>query len=255
MVRRRPDPDRIVRASRALAALVVVASACGDGQSSTPGAAAGTPEPASSSATAASSTAPSAELRPAPAEGPTVIFLGDSLTAGFGLAAEQAYPAIAARLLAQRGLTVRAINAGVSGDTTAGGLARLDWLLSQRPAILFVCLGANDGLRGLPLDATEANMRAIVERSQRAGVRVVLAGMQLPPNYGPTYAAEFRGIFTSLAKEYELDFVPFLLEGVAADPALNLPDGIHPNARGQEIVAETVARALEPVVKAAPRTG
>ena len=251
MVRTRFDPARIARSPRTRAALVAalgaVVAACGGEERSTPGATTAAPEPASSAAAPASP----AEPRPAAGEGPTVVFLGDSLTAGFGLAAEQAYPALVARRLAERGLAVRAINAGVSGDTTAGGLSRLDWLLSQRPAILFVCLGANDGLRGLPLDATESNLRAIVERSKSAGVRVVLAGMQIPPNYGPAYASAFRAIYTGLAEEYELDFVPFLLEGVAADPALNLPDGIHPNARGQEIVAETVARALEPVLKEA----
>jgi acyl-CoA thioesterase-1 len=195
--------------------------------------------------------APSPEAKPAP--GPTVVFLGDSLTAGFGLAAEEAYPALVTRLLAERELPVRTINAGVSGDTTAGGFARLDWLLAQHPAIVFVCLGGNDGLRGLPLEATEANLDAIVGRSLAAGAQVVLAGMQIPPNYGPEYVAGFRAIFPRLAQKYDLPLVPFLLEGVAADPRLNQPDGIHPNAQGQRIVAETVARALAPLVADAAR--
>jgi acyl-CoA thioesterase-1 len=195
---------------------------------------------------------PRPDLAAGPETGlPTVVFLGDSLTAGFGLAAEEAYPALVERLLAERALPVRVVNAGVSGDTSAGGLARLDWLLAQRPAIVFVCLGGNDGLRGIPPEATEANLRAIVERARAAGARVVLAGMQIPPNYGPEATARFRALFPRLARDYDLPFVPFLLEGVAAEPALNLPDGIHPNSRGQAIVAETVARALEPLVRAA----
>ncbi|MGH7336710.1 MAG: arylesterase [Myxococcota bacterium] len=180
-----------------------------------------------------------------------VVFLGDSLTAGYGLAAEEAYPALVEALLAAAGAPVKAINAGVSGDTSAGGLERLGWLLVQRPAIVFVCLGGNDGLRGLPLESTEANLRAIVERTRAAGARVVLAGMQIPPNYGPEYTAGFRALYPRLAEEYDVPLVPFLLEGVAARPELNQRDGIHPNAEGQKIVARTVADALAPLLREA----
>lgn len=187
-------------------------------------------------------------VEPAAAAPPLVVFLGDSLTAGYGLSAEEAFPAHVERLLAERGLPVRALNAGVSGDTSAGGRERLAWFLRQRPAVVVVELGANDGLRGQSLASTEANLRDIVERAQAAGARVVLAGMQIPPNYGPEYGRGFAAIFPRLASDYDAALVPFLLEGVAADPALNLPDGIHPNAEGQRIVARTVADALAPLV-------
>lgn len=202
-------------------------------------------------ATAGAPAANESPSLPAPT-GTKVVFLGDSLTAGFGLSVDEAYPALVERLLAERGRRVQVINAGVSGDTTAGGLARLDWQLGQKPAILFVCLGGNDGLRGLPLEATESNLRSIIVRAQASGATVVLAGMQLPPNYGPEYTAGFRDLFPRLARELQLTLVPFLLEGVAADTELNQRDGIHPNAKGQRIVAETVAKALEALVAPAP---
>lgn len=179
---------------------------------------------------------------------PLVVFLGDSLTAGYGLGEEQAFPALVGVELERRGAPVRVINGGVSGDTSAGGLERVDWLLAQRPAILVVELGANDGLRGQRLESIASNLRAIVERARAAGAEVLLAGMKIPPNYGPEYAAGFEAIFPELARELEVELVPFLLEGVAARPELNLPDGIHPNAAGHEIVARTVADALAPLV-------
>jgi acyl-CoA thioesterase I len=149
---------------------------------------------------------------------------------------------------ARRGLPIAMLNAGVSGDTTAGGLARLDWLLRQEPAIVVVGLGANDGLRALSPAATEANLRAILERVQAAGAHAVLAGMRVPPNYGPDYVRDFEAVYPRLAAEHDVLFIPFLLAGVAADPALNLRDGIHPNAAGQRVVARTVADALSPLV-------
>ncbi|MEO7794261.1 MAG: arylesterase [Thermoanaerobaculia bacterium] len=181
---------------------------------------------------------------------PQVVFLGDSLTAGLGLGEEAAYPAVVGNLLAERGVAVRVVNAGVSGDTSAGGLARVDWLLSLKPAIVVVALGANDGLRGQPVASIEANLREIVRRSLAAGARVVLAGMKMPPNYGPDYTRDFEGLYKRLAGEFELPFIPFLLEGVAADPKLNQADGIHPTAEGQRLVARSVADALQPLVAA-----
>jgi acyl-CoA thioesterase-1 len=169
-----------------------------------------------------------------------LVFLGDSLTAGFGLPEEDAFPALVERRLLEEGRSVRVVNAGVSGDTSAGGASRLDWLLRQEPEVLFVCLGANDGLRGLSPAMTERNLRDIAERATDSGVRVVLAGMRLPPNYGPEYVERFESLFPALAEELDLGFVPFLLEGVAGDPALNLADGIHPNARGHQQMAELV---------------
>lgn len=234
----------------ALTAFALLGAGCdGEAPNAPRGAPASRAEPTSKPPSPVS-TPPSAaaDAPAAPAAATKIVFLGDSLTAGFGLSAEEAYPTLVEKLLIERGRAVEVVNAGISGDTSAGGLARLDWQLAQKPAIVFVCLGGNDGLRGLPLEATEANLRAIVVRAQSAGARVVLAGMQLPPNYGPEYTAGFRAIFPRLARELGVTLVPFLLEGVAADPALNQADGIHPNAKGQEIVAETVAKALEPLV-------
>lgn len=174
-----------------------------------------------------------------------VVFLGDSLTAGLGLAEAEAFPARVEAELREEGYPVRVVNAGVSGDTTAGGLARLDWLLAQGPAVVVVGLGANDGLRGLPLEATEANLREIVRRSREAGVRVVLLGMRIPPSYGLDYAGRFEGLYRRIARDLDVPLVPFLLDGVAARPALNLPDRIHPNAQGHERMARTVYRFVE----------
>ncbi len=176
---------------------------------------------------------------------PVVLFLGDSLTAGYGLAESEAFPALVERELAAEGVEARVVNAGVSGETTAGGLARLDWVLSQGPDVVVIGLGGNDGLRGLELAATEENLRRIVERSREAGARVILLGMRIPPNYGFDYAGRFRDMYEEIADDLDVALVPFLLEGVAAKPALNLPDRIHPNARGHEILAETVYPYVE----------
>ncbi len=183
------------------------------------------------------------------AKEPLVIFLGDSLTAGLGLPAEQAYPALVERTLDREGQPVRALNAGVSGDTTAGGLSRLDWLLQQKPDVVVVGLGANDGLRGIDPADTERNLREIVRRSQEAGARVLLLGMQIPPNYGPDYAGRFKDLYPEIADDLDVPLVPFLLEGVGGVPDLNLPDGIHPNPRGQVRVAENVVPHLKDVVR------
>lgn len=180
---------------------------------------------------------------PAPtpaADEPLVVFLGDSLTAGYGLGGEQAYPALVEKRLKEQGVPVHVLNAGVSGDTTAGGLSRLDWLLSQKPDVVVVGLGGNDGLRGLPLEQADRNLREIVRRSKAAGARVLLLGMQIPPNYGPEYAQGFADMYPRIAREMDVPLVPFLLEGVGGDEALNQADGIHPTAAGQEKVADLV---------------
>ena len=161
--------------------------------------------------------------------------LGDSLTAGYGLPQDQAFPVRLASWLRANGLDVQVINAGVSGDTSAGGLARLDWAVGAPPAThAIVALGANDGLRGLPPLALEQNIERIVERLKTRGVKVLLAGMYAPRNYGRDYAAEFDAVFTRVASRQGVPLYPFFLEGVAAEPALNQGDGIHPNARGVE---------------------
>ncbi len=193
-----------------------------------------------------------AEPAPLPVEG-TLVFFGDSLTAGLGLSKEQAFPALIDARLRAEGRPWKVVNAGVSGDTTAGGVARLDWIYKQKVDVMLLCLGANDGLRGIPVAETERNLRAILDRAKRQGTRVVLAGIQLPENYGPEYRADFARIFPRLAKAYRVPLLPFLLEGVAMDPQLNQPDGIHPTAEGARIVADHVWSALDPVLRATPR--
>jgi acyl-CoA thioesterase-1 len=179
---------------------------------------------------------------------PLVVFLGDSLTAGLGVNENQAYPALVAERLAAAGHPVRLLNAGVSGDTSAGGVRRLNWLMAQHPDVVVVALGSNDGLRGLPLEQTESNLRQIVTRVREAGGRVLLLGNRVPPNYGPEYAPQFAAIFPRIAKELGVPLVPFLLEGVGGRPELNQGDGIHPTAEGHRILAQTVFPELDALV-------
>lgn len=178
----------------------------------------------------------------------TIVFLGDSLTAGLGVEPGEAYPAVLEARWRADGLDWRAINAGVSGDTSKGGLERLDWLLRGDPDVVVVALGANDGLRGLPVAGIRANLAAILERLQGAGVRVVLCGMRLPTNYGDDYAERFHALYHELAERYDVAFDPFLLEGVAMDPALNQADRAHPNAAGHVALAERLDPLLRAVV-------
>ena len=181
---------------------------------------------------------------------PLVIFLGDSLTAGYGLPADEAYPALVAKSLRGRGRPARVVNAGVSGDTTTGGLDRVALLMEQKPSVLVVGLGANDALRGQPVDRIEANLRAIVKSGKAGGARVVLVGMRIPTNYGPDYTEAFAEIYARVAKSEGVDLMPFLLEGVAGHPELNQDDGIHPNRAGQRIVADNVVSYVERAMKA-----
>src|SRR5262245_35080560 len=191
----------------------------------------------------------------APAERPVVLFLGDSLSAGYGLPDEQAFPALVQERIDAAGLDYRVVNAGVSGDTSAGGRRRIDWLLRQPIAVLVLELGANDMLRGPDLGALRTNLREIVERTRAAhpDARIVVAGMRAPPNFGREYARGFEAVYRELAAETGAALIPFLLEGVAGDAELNQPDGIHPTAEGQRIVAELVWRTLEPVLRAKAR--
>jgi acyl-CoA thioesterase-1 len=185
----------------------------------------------------------------APAPERVIVILGDSLTAGLGVAAEEAYPALLEGHLRRAGFPHRVVNAGVSGDTSAGGLRRLDWVLRTRPEVVVVALGANDGLRGVPVAALRDNLTAIVARARAGGARVLLAGMRLPPNYGDAYAGAFAETFREVAQSTRAPLLPFLLEGVAGEPSLNQADGIHPNAAGQRAVAEHVWAALEPLLR------
>lgn len=180
-----------------------------------------------------------------------VVFLGDSLTAGYGLTADQAYPARVQQRIDDAGLGFRVVNAGVSGDTTAGGLRRVDWLLRQPIAVLVVALGGNDMLRGQSVDALRSNLRGILDKllAAKPEARIVIAGMRAAPNLGAGYGREFEQSYAEVASEYDAVLIPFVLEGVAGDPALNQADGIHPTAKGQERVAETIWAAVEPVLR------
>ncbi|MBI4345305.1 MAG: arylesterase [Elusimicrobia bacterium] len=169
-----------------------------------------------------------------------MLFLGDSLTAGYGIALEDAFPAVLDERWRKEGLAWSARNAGASGATTAGVLENLDWTLAADVKTLLLCIGANDGLRGLELGSTRRNLSAIIEKAQARGIRVVLAGMKLPPNYGKDYAGRFEALYRDLAERHGVDLLPFLLEGVGGHPGMNLPDGIHPNEEGHRKVAETV---------------
>jgi acyl-CoA thioesterase I len=182
---------------------------------------------------------------------PVVLFLGDSLTAGYGLDPEEAFPALIQARIDEAGLRYRVVNAGVSGETSAGALRRLDWLLKQPVAVLVLETGANDGLRGQDPDATRQNIQAVLDRvrAQSPPPTVLLVGMEALPNYGESYRRRFRALYPDLAKKNEAALVPFLLEGVAGIPALNLADGIHPNAEGQRVVADTVWKALRPLLR------
>ena len=185
------------------------------------------------------------------AEPRTIIFFGDSLTAGYGLEdPDQAYPAVIQRKLEAAGRPWRVVNAGLSGETTAGGLRRLDWILRQPADIFVIELGGNDGLRGIAPESTRANLQAMIDRirSRLPNVIVVLAGMRMPTNLGPEYTNLFAAIYPDLAHKNQLPLVPFLLDGLGGQTRLNQPDGIHPTAEGHKLVAETVWRVLEPLL-------
>jgi acyl-CoA thioesterase-1 len=190
---------------------------------------------------------------PAGASRPRIVVLGDSLTAGLGLPDGDAYPAVLQRRLDRSGYRFEVVNAGVSGDTSAGGLSRLDWSLAGDVRILIVALGGNDGLRGLPPDEMKRNLAEIIRRARERNVAVMLAGMESLTNMGPDYQRRFHDVFPALAREDRVAFLPFLLEGVAGQPELNQNDGIHPTAEGARIIADHVWRVLEPMVQAASR--
>lgn len=187
---------------------------------------------------------------PARVERTRVVLLGDSLTAGLGLEPEEAFPAALQRSLDAEARTVEIVAAGVSGDTTAGGLRRVNWVLEEGADILVIALGGNDGLRGVPVEDMKANLDAIVARAQEKGVEVLLCGMEAPPNLGAAYVRAFRAAFKDVARRRGVALLPFLLEGVGGVPELNQADGIHPNARGAARVASLVKGALVPLLSA-----
>ena len=180
-----------------------------------------------------------------------ILFLGDSITAGYGLEPSQAYPALIQNMIDANKWPFRTVNAGQSGDTSAGGLNRMDWLLRSRVDVLVLELGGNDGLRGLPPETTRQNLQAIIERTQKKypQVKIILAGMKVPPNMGADYANKFGVIYPDLAKKNKALLIPFILENVGGVRELNLPDGIHPTAKGHELVASNVWKVLEPVLQ------
>ena len=202
--------------------------------------------PAPRPSAASGSTAPAAAAPDAPA----VVFLGDSLTAGYGLDPDQAYPALIQRKIDEAGLRYRVVNAGVSGETSAGARRRVEWLLAQPVAVLVVETGGNDGLRGQDPSATAENIQAIIDRARRppSPAKIVLVGMESLPNYGSDYVRRFRGIYPQLAKKNGVALVPFLLEGVGGVAALNQADGIHPTAEGHRRLAATVWKTLRPLL-------
>jgi acyl-CoA thioesterase-1 len=221
--------------------IILMASACNNhnGSAST----ASTPDTPASPATTATPSSP-ADTRK------TIIFFGNSLTAGYGLDPDQSFPTLIGRRLDSMHLPYKVINAGISGETTAGGKSRLNWTLRQ-PADIFVLeLGGNDGLRGIPVNSTRDNLQSIIDtvRLRYPACKIILAGMQIPPNMGSTYATAFHDIFPELSKKNKTLLIPFLLDGVGGDPSLNQPDGIHPNTKGEKIVTETVWKALQPLL-------
>jgi acyl-CoA thioesterase-1 len=224
---------------------LLAALACGTGSDSTDRPPAIEPRPGA------------AERAPQPAAKgrPRIVALGDSLTAGLGLAVEDAYPSLIQKRVDEAGLAFEVVNAGVSGDTSAGGLRRLDWALDGDVRVLIVALGGNDGLRGLPAEEVVRNLSSILERAQARGISVVLAGMEAPRNFGPAYTQAFHQVYPDLARRYGVPLVPFLLDGVAGIATMNQPDGIHPTREGARAVADNVWAVAGPVVRARAAEG
>lgn len=226
-----------------LLTLALALASCGSGaQSEAPRATAYSPESLAGPAAEASTRSPAAPEIPAGA--PRVVFLGDSIAAGLHLEPAQAFPAVVQRLLAAEGRPFELVNAGVSGDTSAGGLRRLDWLLNQAPDVLVLELGGNDGLRGQEVREIEARLRQIAQRAESAGVRVLLLGVRLPPSLGREYVAAFEALYPRLAEELELAFVPSFMQGVGGVTGMMLDDGLHPSRAGHARIAAHMAPVL-----------
>ena len=218
-----------------LAATAVLLSGCGQPETSAPKA-----------APAAAAPAPTP---PAPDARPAIVCFGDSITEGFGLDAGQSFPDLLQQDLDSRALRYHVINLGVSGNTTQDGLARLPMALAEKPAVVLIELGGNDGLRGIPLAITQVNLAQMIEAFRAGGARIVLAGMSLPPNYGPAFIRKFEALYKDLAVQYKVTLIPFLLEGVGGHDELMQRDGLHPNAAGARIVEALVMQALTPLLK------
>jgi acyl-CoA thioesterase-1 len=227
--------------------IILMLSACNNHRNSS-----STSNTDTSDATSATPSSPATTATPStPADTrKTIIFFGNSITAGYGLGPEQAFPTLIGRRLDSLHLPYKVINAGISGETSAGGKSRLSWTLRQPVDIFVLELGANDGLRGIPVNSTRDNLQAIIDtvRHRYPACKIILAGMLVPPSMGSTYSSAFQDIFTQLAHSSDISLIPFLLDGVGGDPSLNQPDGIHPNYSGEKIVTETVWKALRPLL-------
>ncbi len=188
-----------------------------------------------------------------PAQGKSrmILFLGDSLTEGYGIPKQHSYPMVVKSLLAQKGVDIEILNGSISGSTTASATSRLKWYLKGQPEVVFLALGANDGLRGIKINESKKNLAETIELAKKRGIIVVLAGMKVPPNYGPDYGREFENMYVELAKKYGIHHLPFLLEGVAGEKKYNQEDGIHPNRAGHEKMARQVAKFLHNILKRA----
>lgn len=227
--------------SRGWILVVALAAACGS-RPSTPAPSTEAPSTHAPGTQAPSTQAPNTEA-------PKIVILGDSITAGLGLPKNQAYPSLLQQRLDAAGLRYDVVNAGVSGDTSAGGLSRLDWSLQGDVRILVVALGGNDALRALPIAELQQNLAHIIETAQARGITVILAGMEAPTNWGREYDVSFHKVYPALAQQYRVAFVPFLLQGVAGSETLNQADGIHPTAEGARIVADNVWKVLKPIAE------
>jgi acyl-CoA thioesterase-1 len=203
-------------------------------------------EPSAASREAAAATVPADP--DAPPARPRIVAFGDSLTIGLGLLEQEAYPALLQNKINEAGYQFEVVNAGVSGDTSAGGLRRLDWALEGNVKVLIVAFGGNDGLRGLPVSQMKENLSQIIDKARERSIVIILAGMEAPPNFGQEYATGFRQAFRDVALNKRVLFIPFLLNNVAGKPELNQADGIHPNQQGTQIVADTVWSVLEPLL-------
>ena len=203
-------------------------------------------EPSVASREAAAATVPADP--DAPPARPRIVAFGDSLTIGLGLLEQEAYPALLQNKINEAGYQFEVVNAGVSGDTSAGGLRRLDWALEGNVKVLIVAFGGNDGLRGLPVAQMKENLSQIIDKARERNIVIILAGMEAPPNFGQEYATGFRQAFRDVALNKRVLFIPFLLNNVAGKPELNQADGIHPNQQGTQIVADTVWSVLEPLL-------
>lgn len=179
----------------------------------------------------------------------TFVVIGDSLTEGYGVPKEHAYPALLEQKLKSDNRNWKVVNSGVSGSTTASALSRVKWILKSKPDLVMVALGANDGLRGVKVATSKKNLEDALDELKKAKIPIVIAGMQMPPNFGKAYADEFKSMFSQLAKKYNAKFIPFMLEGVAGDPKLNQTDGIHPNEEGHKIIADYVYKHIKDILK------